>query len=111
MGGGLLAAAAAAVSSDIVDAVTAEKIREIVALKDAAVHREDYDEAKRLRDSINRLKALGNKVASLEARKRSAVEAEDYDLAKIIKAEIEALRLGTLTCVSCFFLKIIAYIV
>ena len=75
-----------------VDPVTAQKIREIHALKEDAVAREDYDEAKRLRDGINRLKAVGAKVAQLEQRKRSAIEAEDYDAAKVIKMEIDKLR-------------------
>ena len=75
-----------------VDPVTASKIREIHAQKENAVAREDYDEAKRLRDSINRLKAVGAKVAHLEHRKRSAIEAEDYDAAKVIKSEIDKLR-------------------
>jgi len=63
--------------------VTAVKIREIHQLKEEAVAREDYDEAARLRDGINRLKAVGAKVAQLEARKRAAVESEDYDAAKV----------------------------
>ena len=75
-----------------VDPVTASKIREIHAQKENAVSREDYDEAKRLRDGINRLKAVGAKVAQLEHRKRSAIEAEDYDAAKVIKSEIDKLR-------------------
>jgi centrosomal protein CEP104 len=75
-----------------VDPVTAMKIREIYALKEAAVAREDYDEAKRLKDGINRLKAVGAKVAQLEAKKSSAIEAEDYDAAKLIKVEIDKLR-------------------
>ena len=75
-----------------VDPVTASKIREIHAQKENAVSREDYDEAKRLRDGINRLKAVGAKVAQLEHRKRSAIEAEDYDAAKVIKMEIDKLR-------------------
>ena len=75
-----------------VDPVTAVKIREIHALKDEAVAREDYDEAKRLRDGINRLKAVGAKIGQLEARKRAAVEAEDYEAAKLIKVEIDKLR-------------------
>ena len=75
-----------------VDPITAVKIREIHQLKEEAVAREDYDEAKRLRDGINRLKAVGAKVAQLEARKRAAVEAEDYDAAKVLKSEIDKLR-------------------
>ena len=72
--------------------MTAAKIRQVWELKEDAVAREDYDEAKRLRDGINRLKAVGAKVAQLEHRKRSAIEAEDYDAAKVIKMEIDKLR-------------------
>ncbi len=56
----LLAQAAADVADlnlDIhVDTVTAAKIRELARAKDLAVANEDYDEAKRLKASIDRLK-------------------------------------------------------
>ena len=65
------AGAMADLSLDVnVDPVTAGKIREINKLKEAAVSKEDYDEAKRLKLAIERLKAVGQKVAQLEARKR-----------------------------------------
>lgn len=67
------AGAMADLSLDVnVDPVTAGKIREINKHKEAAVAKEDYDEAKRLKLAIERLKAVGQKVAQLEARKRSA---------------------------------------
>ncbi|GAX83265.1 hypothetical protein CEUSTIGMA_g10691.t1 [Chlamydomonas eustigma] len=75
-----------------VDTVTAAKIRELARAKDAAVAREDYDEAKRIKAGIDRLKVVGQKIAQLEARKRAAVEKEDYDTAKLIKADIDKLR-------------------
>jgi centrosomal protein CEP104 len=53
---------------------------------------EDYDEAKRLKGAIERLRSVGGKIAALEARKRIAVEREDYDLAKALKADIDKLR-------------------
>ena len=68
-----------------VDVVTAEKIREILLKKEAAVAREDYDEAKRLKGGIDKLKIVGMKVAQLEAQKQAAVEVEDYDTAKMLK--------------------------
>ncbi|KAF8056211.1 CEP104 [Scenedesmus sp. PABB004] len=87
------AAQVADLSLDLhVDSQTAARIKELVRLKDAAVAAEDYDEAKRIKGSIERLKAVGGKVAQLEARKRSAVEREDYDLAKALKADIDKLR-------------------
>ena len=67
------AGAMADLSLDVnVDPVTAGKIREINKHKEAAVTKEDYDEAKRLKLAIERLKAVGQKVAQLEARKRQA---------------------------------------
>ena len=67
------AGAMADLSLDVnVDPVTAGKIREISKHKESAVAKEDYDEAKRLKLAIERLKAVGQKVAQLEARKRQA---------------------------------------
>ena len=67
------AGAMADLSLDVnVDPITAGKIREINKHKEAAVAKEDYDEAKRLKLAIERLKAVGQKVAQLEARKRQA---------------------------------------
>lgn len=65
------AGAMADLSLDVnVDPITAGKIRDISKQKDGAVAKEDYDEAKRLKQAIERLKAVGQKVAQLEARKR-----------------------------------------
>ncbi|KAG2484841.1 hypothetical protein HYH03_016407 [Edaphochlamys debaryana] len=89
--------AAAADMADVnldlhVDTVTAVKIRDLARQKDEAVAREDYDTAKVLKASIDRLKVVGQKIAQLEARKRAAVEKEDYDTAKAIKLDIDKLR-------------------
>eukprot|EP00892_Ulva_mutabilis_P006596 jgi/Ulvmu1/4308/UM002_0029.1 len=75
-----------------VDPKTAERIYELNRLKHAAVEQEDYDEAKRLKDSIARLKQVGQKLAQLEAQKQMAVEREDYELAKQIKKDADRLR-------------------
>lgn len=75
-----------------VDPVTAETIRDLLARKDAAVDREDFDEAKRLKEQIGQIKAVGMKIALLESRKKAAIDAEDYDAAKVIKADIAKLR-------------------
>lgn len=53
-----------------VDPKTAERIYELSRLKHTAVECEDYDEAKRLKDSIARLKQVGQKLAQLEAQKQ-----------------------------------------
>ena len=79
------AGAMADLSLDVnVDPVTAGKIREINRHKEAAVAKEDYDEAKRLKLAIERLKAVGQKVAQLEARKRHVSSLTDLTLAYLI---------------------------
>jgi hypothetical protein len=52
-----------------VDPKTAARIRELHALKQQAVQREDYDEAKQIKESIERVRQLGQKIAQLEAYK------------------------------------------
>lgn len=76
------AGAMADLSLDVnVDPITAGKIREINKHKEAAVAKEDYDEAKRLKLAIERLKAVGQKVAQLEARKRQACNGQPVQFA------------------------------
>ncbi|BBN12833.1 centrosomal protein CEP104 [Marchantia polymorpha subsp. ruderalis] len=75
-----------------VDSFTAARIHRLQKEKVTAVQDEDYDEAKRLKNLIERLKGLGEQIKQLELRKRAAVEMEDYDAAKSCKLEIERLR-------------------
>ena len=53
---------------------------------------EDFDEAKRLKETIERLKTVSGNISQLEERKRLAIQNEDYDSAKMIKIEIEKLK-------------------
>lgn len=53
-----------------VDPTTAAKIRELVAQKDAAVANEEYDEAKRLKASIERLKVRRRAASACGRRAR-----------------------------------------
>ena len=50
-----------------------------------AVENEQFDEAKRIKQAIDRLKSIGMHVAQLDDKKRMASMNEDYDSAKIIK--------------------------
>ena len=75
-----------------VDAVTAQRIAELQARKSAAVAIEDYDEAKRLKAAVDRLRSAGSKMAVLETRKKAAVDVEDYDTAKALKIELDRMR-------------------
>ncbi len=65
---------------------------ELIRRKDEAVRREDYDEAKRMKVAVDRLKAIATKISALEAEKQQYVENEEFDSAKRIKQEIDALR-------------------
>ena len=53
---------------------------------------ERFDDAKKIKDGIEKLRAVGIHILQLEERKRMATMNEDYDSAKIIKMEIEKLR-------------------
>ena len=55
------------------DRATAAQIRHLLLQKKDAVRAEDYDEAKRLKEQIERLRALGSKLHQLEVQKRAAV--------------------------------------
>lgn len=74
------------------DPVTSEKLKQLLIAKDRAVENEDFDEAKRLREAIERLKSLAQQLFQLEERKKIAINNEDYDSAKVIKMEVERLR-------------------
>jgi centrosomal protein CEP104 len=74
------------------DEVTLEKVKVLKAAKEKAIKMEDYDEAKRLKETIERLRSMGTHLAQLEERKKIAIENEDFDAAKIIKIEIDRLR-------------------
>lgn len=74
------------------DEVTLERVKALKTAKDKAIKMEDYDEAKRLKEAIERLRSMGTHLAQLEERKKIAIENEDFDAAKIIKTEIDRLR-------------------
>ena len=67
-------------------------IREAHKHKQKAVMKEDYSEARRLRDGIERLKLIGKRVAELEGKKQKAVEQENYESAQVLKKDIDKLR-------------------
>jgi len=56
-----------------------------------AIRQDDFDEAQRLKEAIERLRSIGTHLAQLEERKRIAVDKEDFSAAKIIKMEIDRL--------------------
>ncbi len=71
---------------------TLQRLKDLEEAKAIAVKHENFDEAKRLKEAIERLKHIGAQLAHLEDRKAIAISNEDYDSAKIIKQEIDRLR-------------------
>mmetsp|Transcript_10555 Transcript_10555/g.19177 ORF Transcript_10555/g.19177 Transcript_10555/m.19177 type:complete len:899 (-) Transcript_10555:119-2815(-) len=87
-------AAQAAADEMQFDARTVERLRALEKAKQRAVELEDYDEAKRLKDMLNKLRRTGQLIRELEERKKAAVQNEDFDAAKSLKVEIDRLRAG-----------------
>ena len=75
-----------------IDRNTMETMKSLYQAKERAIELEDFDEAKRIKDTIERLKTVAGHIAQLEERKRMAIQKEDYEAAKIIKTEIEKMK-------------------
>lgn len=76
----------------IYDPITLKRLKALYKAKDRAVDVEDFEEAKRIKEAIDRLKAVSSQLLQLEERKRIAIKNDDFDSAKIIKYEVERLR-------------------
>uniref|UniRef100_A0A0G4HWC2 TOG domain-containing protein n=1 Tax=Chromera velia CCMP2878 TaxID=1169474 RepID=A0A0G4HWC2_9ALVE len=74
------------------DTVTNEQLRGLQVAKRMAVDREDYTEAARCKEAIDRLRAVGHAISQLESRKRLAVAEERFSQAANFKLEIDRLR-------------------
>jgi centrosomal protein CEP104 len=74
------------------DPTTLDRLKVLETAKEKAIKSEDYENAKRLKDAIERLKQIGVQLQHMEERKLNAVSHDDYESAKIIKAEIDRLR-------------------
>jgi centrosomal protein CEP104 len=79
-----------------IDKNTMETLKALHAAKERAVMMDDFDEAKRLKETIDRLKTVAAQISHLEERKLIAIKNEDYDAAKIIKMEIEKMKAAVL---------------
>ena len=74
------------------DQYTLQRMKQLEEAKERAVKNEDFEEAKRIKEAIERLRHIGAQLQQLEERKIAAIKNEDYDAAKVIKEEIERLR-------------------
>jgi len=74
------------------DPETALQIKKLQQQKDMAVRDEDFDAAKQLKETIDRLSSIGQQLTDLEEQKRLAIHNEDFDAAKHLKLQIDGLR-------------------
>ena len=74
------------------DPQASERIKVLMGAKERAIANEDFDEAKKIRETIDRVQQMTQQLFILEERKKVAVNNEDYDSAKVLKIEIERIK-------------------
>ena len=74
------------------DPVTYKRLKALEKAKLRAIDVEDFNEAQKIKDAIDRLKSVSNQLIVLEERKAIAIKNDEFQSAKIIKYEIERLR-------------------
>lgn len=74
------------------DPATLKRLKNLYKAKEKAVELEDFDEAKKIKEAIERLKSVSSQLIQLEERKRIAIKNDDFDAAKLLKYEVERLR-------------------
>jgi centrosomal protein CEP104 len=79
-------------NEDDIDDIALEKLKILKNQQEEALKIEDYDEAKRIKKVIDRVKLMGRKIFELEYNKKIYVNNEDFDNAKIMKLELDRLR-------------------
>ena len=82
------------------DQETNTRLRQLEMDKAIAVQNENYEQAKSLRNQIDRLKSVGVQLSSLDAQKQLAVSTENYDQARKIKDEMDRIRQQALATAS-----------
>lgn len=74
------------------DPVTYKRLKALERAKLKAIELEDFDEAQKIKEAIDRLKSVSSQLILLEERKAIAIRNDELQAAKIIKFEIERLR-------------------
>lgn len=75
-----------------IDELTQDKIKIMKNLLEESIKNEDFDEAKKLKINIDKIKLFGKKLLDLENQKKQLLSVEDFDSAKIIKMEIDRVK-------------------
>lgn len=76
----------------IYDPITYKRLKALEKAKSRAIEYEDYEEAQKIKEAIDRLKSVSNQLVQLEERKNIAIKNDNFMAAKAIKYEIERLR-------------------
>lgn len=74
------------------DPITYKRLKALNKAKQRAIDLEDYNEAQKIKEAMDRLRAVSSQLIQLEERKQIAVKNDDFEAARIIKYEIERLR-------------------
>jgi len=74
------------------DPYTLDRMKSVAAAKKRAIELEDYDEAKRCKEMLQKLRTMGQALKELEHKKQQAVMNEEYDIAKSLKIEIDRIH-------------------
>lgn len=74
------------------DPITYKRLKALGKAKQRAIELEDFQEAQKIKEAIDRLKAVSSQLIQLEERKQIAIQNDDFEAAKIIKYEVERLR-------------------
>lgn len=69
-----------------------DKLAALETGKREAIEREDFDEAKKMKEACDEVKVLGHQIMNLEQQLKKAIQGEDFDTCKVIKYELERLR-------------------
>ena len=80
------------IQDDQMDELAVEKIRILKQSMDEASKIEDYDEAKRIKVNIDKVRMIGKKIFELDFQKKIAINNEEFDKAKILKMEVDKLK-------------------
>jgi centrosomal protein CEP104 len=74
------------------DEISQEKLKILKTQLEEALKVEDFDEAKKIKKSVDRVRLIARKIYELETNKKIYISNEDFDNAKIMKFELDRLK-------------------
>lgn len=74
------------------DEISQEKLKILKTHLEEALKIEDFDEAKKIKKNLDKVRLIAKKIYELETNKKIYISNEDFDNAKIMKFELERLK-------------------